>query len=307
VAAALVVGISVGAACWSAEAAARAAARSHRVNDVRRALRDARSRIALREQAASAEASRIAGRSDVQDAFVRHEVAPLVALTRLRPDVAFALWNGRLIGTAARTAPTVSVTVYTRGQLAGRVIVAAAPTTTLLDAVRARSPGVRLVFTVGGRAIAASPALGSHTVGALLEQDVSDQVALSSSGRVSAQLYAFRPQPSIPLRRLWPFLVGLIAAVLAFRFFERREVKRRAKPPPNTVRDAVALVGETLAATHNPRALLPVILQAAVEATDAVGGKITSGSSTLAARGRDRKSTRLNSSHPPESRMPSSA
>jgi diguanylate cyclase (GGDEF)-like protein len=51
------------------------------------------------------------------------------------------------------------------------------------------------------------------------------------------------------------------------------------------VRDAVALVGETLAATHNPDALLPVILQAAIEATDASGGSITSGEIVLASRG----------------------
>src|SRR5262249_54643078 len=48
---------------------------------------------------------------------------------------------------------------------------------------------------------------------------------------------------------------------------------------------AVALVGETLAATHNPDALLPVILQAAIEATDASGGSITSGEIVLASRG----------------------
>jgi diguanylate cyclase (GGDEF)-like protein len=39
---------------------------------------------------------------------------------------------------------------------------------------------------------------------------------------------------------------------------------------------AVALLGETLAATHDPDALLPVILDAAIEATGAVGGRILS-------------------------------
>ena len=69
---------------------------------------------------------------------------------------------------------------------------------------------------------------------------------------------------------LWPLLTGLAARrALARVSFKRAEERRRAEPPPNTVRDAVALVGETLAATHNPDALLPVILQAAIEATDA--------------------------------------
>ena len=51
------------------------------------------------------------------------------------------------------------------------------------------------------------------------------------------------------------------------------------------MRDAVALVGETLAATHNPDALLPVILQASVEATGAAGGAITAEGVQLATRG----------------------
>ena len=42
-----------------------------------------------------------------------------------------------------------------------------------------------------------------------------------------------------------------------------------------TARDAIALVGETLAATHNPDALLPVILEAAIEATGAAGGALS--------------------------------
>jgi diguanylate cyclase (GGDEF)-like protein len=45
-------------------------------------------------------------------------------------------------------------------------------------------------------------------------------------------------------------------------------------PPDATVRDAIALVGDTLAATHNPDALVPVILEAAIEATGAVGGQL---------------------------------
>jgi diguanylate cyclase (GGDEF)-like protein len=45
------------------------------------------------------------------------------------------------------------------------------------------------------------------------------------------------------------------------------------------------MVGETLAATHNPDALLPVILRASVEATHAIGGTITSAGRRVASRG----------------------
>jgi diguanylate cyclase (GGDEF)-like protein len=96
---------------------------------------------------------------------------------------------------------------------------------------------------------------------------------------------ALRSRSHVPLGWLWPLLAGLLAAGASFELFGRAEDRRRAEPPPNTVRDAVALVGETLAATHNPEALLPVILQAAIEATHASGGSISSGDIVLATRG----------------------
>jgi diguanylate cyclase (GGDEF)-like protein len=54
-----------------------------------------------------------------------------------------------------------------------------------------------------------------------------------------------------------------------------RDVRRGADE--QRVREAVALVGEALAATHDPEALLPVILQSAIEATGAAGARLLSG------------------------------
>lgn len=51
------------------------------------------------------------------------------------------------------------------------------------------------------------------------------------------------------------------------------------------VRDAVALVGEALAATHDPEALLPVILQSAIGATGAVGARLVSDGNEVARAG----------------------
>jgi diguanylate cyclase (GGDEF)-like protein len=56
------------------------------------------------------------------------------------------------------------------------------------------------------------------------------------------------------------------------------------------VRDAIALVGDTLAATHNPDALLPVILEAAIEATGAVGGQLREQGEPPVTKGRTGKS-----------------
>ena len=102
---------------------------------------------------------------------------------------------------------------------------------------------------------------------------------------MTATLYAYRARAALTLRWLWPLLAGLLSALIAFRMLGTREVRRRTEPVPTTVRDAVALVGETLASTHNSDALLPVILQAAVEATAAAGGTITEDGVQLAARG----------------------
>jgi diguanylate cyclase (GGDEF)-like protein len=52
---------------------------------------------------------------------------------------------------------------------------------------------------------------------------------------------------------------------------DRRERRDGVRANPE---EALALVGDALAATHNPRALLPVILEVVIEATGARGGRI---------------------------------
>ena len=52
-----------------------------------------------------------------------------------------------------------------------------------------------------------------------------------------------------------------------------------------TARSAIALLGNTLAATHKPEALLPVILTAAMEATGAAGGRILEGERVISSHG----------------------
>jgi diguanylate cyclase (GGDEF)-like protein len=56
------------------------------------------------------------------------------------------------------------------------------------------------------------------------------------------------------------------------------------------VRDAIARFGEALAATHDPFALLPVIVESTVEATGAAGGKLVVDGSEVARAGRPKKS-----------------
>jgi diguanylate cyclase (GGDEF)-like protein len=54
----------------------------------------------------------------------------------------------------------------------------------------------------------------------------------------------------------------------------RRERRRPTQAAQRDPREALALVGDALAATHNPRVLLPVILEVITEATGAAGGQI---------------------------------
>jgi diguanylate cyclase (GGDEF)-like protein len=66
---------------------------------------------------------------------------------------------------------------------------------------------------------------------------------------------------------------------------QRRSSDVRRGGDEQRVREAVALVGEALAATHDPEALLPVILQSAIEATGATGARLVSGGTEVISAG----------------------
>ena len=90
----------------------------------------------------------------------------------------------------------------------------------------------------------------------------------------------------------WPLallalLATLVTAGLLFSLVRRPSRERNADSAPahrerrrtpvsgrREAREALALVGDALAATHNPRALMPVILNVITEATGARGGRL---------------------------------
>jgi diguanylate cyclase (GGDEF)-like protein len=65
---------------------------------------------------------------------------------------------------------------------------------------------------------------------------------------------------------------------------DRRRHRRRLQREP---REALSLLGNALAATHDPRTLLPVILEVTVEATGAEGGRVLEKDRELAWVGED--------------------
>ena len=93
----------------------------------------------------------------------------------------------------------------------------------------------------------------------------------------------------------WTFLILAVAATAATFILllwsmrgrrtaalRPRSDRRRQATAHGDPREALALVGDALAATHNPRVLLPVILEVITEATDALGGQIFSGEEEVA-------------------------
>jgi diguanylate cyclase (GGDEF)-like protein len=63
---------------------------------------------------------------------------------------------------------------------------------------------------------------------------------------------------------------------------EQRRDRRSRTFGSRDPREAIAHVGHALAATHDPRALLPVILEVTVDATGAAGGRVLEGDRELA-------------------------
>jgi diguanylate cyclase (GGDEF)-like protein len=283
--AALLIGVSLAALVWGLEQAVQATMRAHRRTELRNTLQEARRLLVARGANAATAASQLAGSNAIQSAFVDRDVSTLKRIADRRPDVGFVLWNGTTLGHQAVPGLDVTVGVYGGGASLGRVVVSGSPTSGLLDSARRQHSSVALWYTVGDGVRVTSPSRSESDLAEELRSRQSDTLPLSNGPSSAATLTAFTAKPHIPLEWFWPLLAGVAGTLGALAYFRRAEDRRSSEPPPKTVRDAVALVGETLAATHNPDALLPVILQAAIEATDASGGSISSGEIVLASRG----------------------
>jgi diguanylate cyclase (GGDEF)-like protein len=93
----------------------------------------------------------------------------------------------------------------------------------------------------------------------------------------------------------WTFLALALAATVITVFLllwslrgrsaaraRPRSDRRRPSGAHGDPREALALVGDALAATHNPRVLLPVVLEVMTEATGALGGQVFAGGEEVA-------------------------
>lgn len=243
-------------------------------------------RSELRE--ASSQARALSLSPDVQRAFVRRDLKTLRLLLPPGDNVAFVLPN-REVGTsgyALRRAVEVS---DARGRQLGRVVVGVPLDVALikrLDAAAGVPEGDGLAISENGRYLTRPPEMVDRR---------SMWTPLASG--IDLRLVAFTPNQPIAdatsdTRRRVFFATLLTLALIALAWWSAtRFMASRADPAPaprrrahdldpdstgRRAREAVALVGEALAATHDPAALLPVIVESAVGATGAVGARLVS-------------------------------
>jgi diguanylate cyclase (GGDEF)-like protein len=277
---------------------------------------------ALRD--AQAEAERIAASPQVQRALAEQDDAAAQGIVAAEGDDVALIADGRVLAGVDDWSASRTVAVLDgKNKVIGRVVVGVALDEVLADRLaRATAMGEGDVLAVveNGRTLAASGMLepgtalptgqqGSTEQGGeayrflstplLEERDVSLTV-LSSEAPVAAAVDETQRRAllaALATVGLALLAAGTIAWTQRRRVAEaqaaaeeadrgRRSSDVRRSGDEQRVREAVALVGEALAATHDPEALLPVILQSAIEATGAAGARLVSGGTEVVRAGR---------------------
>ncbi len=265
-------------AAWALSAVAQGISARSTDSRLRTGATTARALLAQRIDEAAGRAADVAGSPAVVHAILDHDVAKLDAVAKQR-HVYFALRSG-IVGTKPPAgSPSREVVVYSGSHPLGRIVAPVVLDTAFVDQAAAEAKlhrGDVLNLQAGDRLIPRAGSTGEIAHG---------------SRTVTRQLLDTRPPTDIVgAAKAWgglsflPLLaVGLLSFMLALVFAQRRP--RRAVAPGRAVRDAVSLVGETLAATHNPGALLAVMLESAIEATHAAGGALFRGDKRIDERG----------------------
>ena len=219
---------------------------------------------------------------------MRRDVAALRSLLPPGDNVRFELSNGG-VGTGGHALRRAVEVTDRRGRVLGRVVVGLPLGDRLihrLDAAVGVPEGDGLAIAQNGRYLTPRLETGGRR---------SMWTPLASGSDL--RLVAFAPNEPIAdatsdtrRRVFFAALLTLALAALAWWIFMRFTSSRPASAAPprrrahdfdsdptgRRAREAVALVGEALAATHDPAALLPVIVESAVGATGAVGARLIS-------------------------------
>ena len=275
---------------------------------------------ALRE--AEARAERVAASQRVQRALAEENAAAARRIAETEGDIGLIAGDRLLAGEDSWAASRAVDVVDDSGETVGRVV-AGVPLDDALAERLARSAGLldmdALAISDDGELLASSGRLPEGATIPAGEEGTTEQsgesyryvstpllegtgvglTALSSEAPVAAAVddtrrrAFFAALATVGLALLIALTVALFqrrratdaraAAEEADRGRRARDVRRGGDE--HRVREAVALVGEALAATHDPEALLPVILQSAIEATGAAGARLVSGGTEVVRAG----------------------
>jgi diguanylate cyclase (GGDEF)-like protein len=245
--------------------------------------------------AADQRAVSVATLPNVQRALRGHDRAALAKFAARHPGITFSAGQSFVVGKAPPRAVPRSASVVAGSRTLGRVFVFVPFDEQMLRALElsARVSGDHLVLVRDGRAVAG--ALGSadaldvparahrlvelggkryRAFGVRVLRTGEGIVGLAPAARVDARI---RRREAILALALLSSLLALGAVGYAFAptvLAALRDRGRVAPPSPEEVREVSALIGHALEATHDPKALLPVVLEATVQATRAHGGRL---------------------------------
>jgi diguanylate cyclase (GGDEF)-like protein len=294
-------------AVWAAGAVVGARRAADVDARLRLAVEEGRSLVAGRAAAADNRASLLARSPEVQTALASRDEAALRRLSRSGNGVAFVVDRRWIPSMPPEPSVRSVVDVFASGSRLGSVVVAAVLREPFLRDVRrgSRLDSADELLLVRRARVVAGPRPGAtvpvsagrvRTIAfagrrsrAFAEPIVSgaSPVELVALGRDPANPFGWTPALEAVLLALVLLVAGaaLFARRLPLPRFARERRRLAVPRSVTTVRSAISLVGDTLAATHNPEALLPVILAAAIEATGAAGGELREGGRVVSRAG----------------------
>ena len=222
----------------------------------------------------------------VQRAFQAGDRNALARRARHQRDTAFVLPSGVRVGAAQMSLERAVEVTGPRGRRIGTAVVGVPIDTALvrrLAGAAGLAEGDALAVEDGNRPLTPTPpgdhrtmstplASGSNLelVGFASEDPIADAAAETRRRVFFATLLTLAV-----VALAWWAVVRLLSNRLDGAAPERRRSDDfDVASPSRRAREAVALVGEALAATHDPDALLPVIVESAVGATGAVGARL---------------------------------
>jgi diguanylate cyclase (GGDEF)-like protein len=270
------------------------------------------SRLAATLQVAAAEfdtvlteaeerAAALARAREVQEALATGADRALERLAEAEANVLFLAADGSAFGEAASPARRAATVMDANGRRLGRVVVAVPLDSRLLARLR-QSAGARgdsLAVADGRKVLAGMAAPG----------DDARSLSMPLLAGTGVNLVAFALPDPIDERRADARRLAVLAALVTLALLgllgwlvadlvSRRTLAAVPEGPSRRARDAideqrsaqrmreaVSLVGDALAASHDPEALLPVILESAIGATGAAGARLVSDGNEIARAG----------------------